>query len=128
MVIIASLILSAGQIFPLDINSVLNFIKTTIRDWRSVASALNLSYDVIEEISANNPQNVRACMRTMISKWMNNSTATPPSWWLLAKALKSIEQNGIVRKIRSSHGKSKDGSTNCRPSRFIHASNSFTHI
>ena len=67
-------------------------------------------------------------MRTMISKWMNNSIATPPSWWLLVKALKSIEQNGIVRKIRSSHGKSKDRSTNCRPSRFINASNSFTHI
>ena len=93
-----------GQIFPIDVNDILRFIKSLIREWRSIGIGLYLSYDTLEEIAANNPQNVRGCLTTMIIKWMNTSSAAPPCWWLLVKALKSIDQHGAVRKITSKYG------------------------
>ena len=59
----------------------------------------------MEEICVNNPQNVRACKEKMISVWMNETKATPSSWFVLVKALKSIGMNGVARKIRSDFGR-----------------------
>ena len=93
------------QIFPLDENVIFGFIKSLIGEWRSVGRALDLPSHVLEEIAANNPHNVRGCMMTIISQWMNASSTDPPSWWILTKALRSLQQNGVVQKISSDYGK-----------------------
>ena len=65
-----------------------------------------MSRHVLDEIRANNPQDVVACKEQMISRWMNNdSLASPHCWWSLVKALKGMGENGIARKIENEHGK-----------------------
>ena len=65
-----------------------------------------MQYCVLDEISANNPQDVVACKEQMILRWMSrDSLATPSCWWMLVKAIERMGHNLVAKQIKKMQGK-----------------------
>ena len=96
----------AGQLFPLKITDILSDITTIVDDWHSLGIHLKMPRHVLEEIKTDNPK-VVARKEQMISKWISgdSSMKTPSCWWSLVKAIKSMGENLIVKKIEKNHRK-----------------------
>ena len=95
-----------GKLFPLDIHDILNHTTTVVAEWYSLGVWLSTPHHVLEEIRANNPQNIVACKEQMLLRWMNShSLATPSCWWSLLKAIKGMGENLIAQKIENNYGK-----------------------
>ena len=98
-----------GQLFPLKLNDIISHIAITggiVAEWHSVGIHLKMPSPVLEEIRANNPNNVVASRDQMISKWVSgDSMKTPSCWWSLVKAVRGMGKNGIAKNIEDNHGK-----------------------
>ena len=98
-----------GQLFPLKLNDIISHITITggiVTEWHSLGIHLKMSSPVLEEIKANNPNNVVASRDQMISKWISgDSMKTPSCWWSLVKAVRGMGKNGIAKNIEDNHGK-----------------------
>ena len=71
-----------------------------------MGTQLNLPHHILVEIRVNNPRNVVACKKQMISGWMaSESLATPACWWSLVEAAKDMDENVIAQNIENDHSK-----------------------
>lgn len=59
-----------------------------VGEWDNLGEALGLSHSVIEAIEADNPNNVKQCLKKMVDAWLERKGTQPPSWTNLCKALR----------------------------------------
>ena len=71
-----------------DYHKILTVLRTINSKWQSLGIALELGYSTLEEIEANNPNNVESCMAKVIARWLD-ARSSPLTWETLCDALRS---------------------------------------
>ena len=100
----------------MNIAEILKYIVCIVVNWEELGTQLDIPQDILAEIRANNPHNVVACKRQMISRWMESewmdsewmdseSLTEPSCWWSLVKATKDMDENVIAHSIENDYRK-----------------------
>ena len=72
-------------------------------EWVLLGDKLGLYYTTLDIIKINYPNNVEACLREMLVKWLEKADdASEATWSSLLKALEEINQKAVANKISES--------------------------
>ncbi len=74
-------------------------LREVTRQWADLGIALGLPSSKIDEIEANNPNDVKKCLRKVIDAWLKSKTNL--TWQILCEALRSdlVDCNSIAQQI-----------------------------
>jgi hypothetical protein len=94
------------SLFPLDEQSVLQYIEAVVNKWYQLGINLDILYHVLQAIERNFPNDVMRCKLEMVITWLNSSPPNPPCWWSLVKALQEMGENSSAAAITRGQGTS----------------------
>ena len=95
-----------GNLFPIDFNSILDFLPNIVRDLYDLGRHLGISRGILDAIDVDFPTDTSRRRRELVRGWMN-STQDPPCWWHLVQALERIDERVLAKNIKEEHSKSK---------------------
>ena len=89
---------------PANLSKVRNVIWDAKTEWYDLGLELNLSESTLQTIKKDNPTDVKACFREMLSKWLKMVDPLP-SWEGLLEALKKpcVGHKNLAMKIAREH-------------------------
>ena len=73
------------------------------REWKDLAEALGLPYSDIDAIKANNPSDMKQCMKEVVAQWLKEKGSESPSWTSLCTALRDLKCIDIAFKIEKEY-------------------------
>ena len=85
-----------------EVNTSLTNASFRTAEWVLLGDKLGLYHNTLDIIKTNNPNNVEACLREMLVKWLEEADASEATWSSLLKALEDINQKAVARKISES--------------------------
>ena len=95
-----------GNLFPIDFNSILDFLANIVRDLYDLGRHLGISRGILDAIEVDFPTDTSRRRRELVRGWMN-STHDSPCWWHLVQALERIDERVLAKNIKQEHSKSK---------------------
>ena len=90
-------------LFPITIKDVLHYSKDIVRDTYDFGLYLNLPPHVLEALQVNFPTDVIRMKREVVKEWMSSSQ-TPPCWYTLAEALRTVGKVNMAAQVQEDHG------------------------
>ena len=87
-------------------SAVLEYTAGVVMEWEALSLALELPYEVIEEIKMDKID-MESKRKELIRRWMNSpELCSPACWWLLVKALEdnTVKMNTLAARIRGELG------------------------
>ena len=90
-------------LFPIAIQDVLHYSKDIVRDTYDFGLYLNLPLHVLEALQVNFPTDVIRMKREVVKEWMSSSQ-TPPCWYTLAEALRTVGKVNMAAQVQEEHG------------------------
>ena len=93
-----------SSLFPMDLTSVLHFIKDIVEELFMLCLNLNIpksTFDALESCYREDPDKMR---RELVKGWMSSSL-DPPCWWHLVNALRDISWTVLAEEIATEFGK-----------------------
>ena len=92
------------SLFPLDEQSVLQYIEDLVDEWFQLGEHLELPYPALRAIESDFPNSVRRRKLEMVTMWLSSSHSHPPCWWSLVKALQEMGENASAAAIIKDKG------------------------
>ena len=92
------------SLFPLDEQSVLQYIEDLVDEWFQLGEHLELPYPTLRAIESDFPNSVRRRKLEMVTTWLSSSHSHPPCWWSLVKALQEMGENASAADIIKDKG------------------------
>jgi hypothetical protein len=99
-------IIALGFYFSMKASTVLEYLEDVVMEWEAFGLALQLPYNVIEEIKMDQVD-MESKRKDLIRRWMNSPELCGPAcWWLLVKALEAntVKMNTLAARIRGELG------------------------
>ena len=92
------------EMVPANLSKVRNVIWDAKTEWYDLGLELNLSESTLQTIKKENPTDVKACFREMLSEWLKMIDPLP-SWEGLLEALKKpcVGHKNLAMKIAREH-------------------------
>jgi ankyrin repeat protein/GTPase SAR1 family protein len=97
------------SLFPLDEQSVLQYIEALVEEWFQLGEYLKFPYPTLRAIESDFPQSVRRRKSEMVITWLNSPLPNSPCWWSLVKALQEMGENSSAAAIIRDQGTSNGG-------------------
>ena len=84
--------------------NVLTALVNITKEWRNLGLALGIKFHTIEEIEANNSQDVKKCLAKVVDSWLGGS-GDQPSWSGLCNALRSelVKRTTVANEIQEKY-------------------------
>ena len=92
------------NLFPIDFNSILDFLADVVRDLYDLGRYLGISRGILDAIEVDFPTDTSRRRRELVRGWMN-STQDPPCWCHLVQALERIDERVLAKNIQEEHSK-----------------------
>ena len=92
------------SLFPLDEQSVLQYIEDLVDEWFQLGEHLELPYPTLRAIESDFPNSVRRRKLEIVTTWLSSSHSHPPCWWSLVKALQEMGENASAAAIIKDKG------------------------
>ena len=80
-----------------------------VKEWDELGEALGLPHSVIKAIKADNPNNVKQCLKEMVDAWLERKGTQPLSWTNLCKALRDplVARSDVASSIETQYNITK---------------------
>lgn len=80
-------------------------LKGITKEWDDLAEALGLPDSEIDAIKADNPHDVKQCLKEVVDGWFKLKGSRPPSWIDLCTALRDdlVNRKDIALNIEKSY-------------------------
>ena len=92
------------SLFPLDEQSVLQYIEDLVDEWFQLGEHLELPHPTLRAIESDFPNSVRRRKLEMVTTWLSSPNSHPPCWWSLVKALQEMGENASAAAIIKDKG------------------------
>ena len=92
------------SLFPLDEQSVLQYIEDLVDEWFQLGEHLELPYPTLRAIESDFPNSMRRRKLETVTSWLSSSHSHPPCWWSLVKALQEMGENASAAAIIKDKG------------------------